>query len=146
MALVTMEVFPDARCSRREAEVVTDVVLSQMTRTSGTDWALGIEARARALVSGGEAADSCYREAIDYLGRTRLRVELGRARLPPREGLRRARHQLPQPACPRAPHPARRGAGGHIARLNLLARREPGKESGRFPVSGGALPLGAEQQ
>jgi DNA-binding CsgD family transcriptional regulator len=66
-------------------------MLSQMTRASGTDWALGIEARARALVSGGEAADSCYREAIDYLGRTRLRVELGRAHLVYGEWLRRQR-------------------------------------------------------
>jgi DNA-binding CsgD family transcriptional regulator len=65
--------------------------LSQMTRASGTDWALGIEARARALVSGGEAADSRYREAIDYLGRTRLRVELGRAQLVYGEWLRRQR-------------------------------------------------------
>jgi DNA-binding CsgD family transcriptional regulator len=65
--------------------------LSQMTRASGTDWALGIEARARALVSGDEAADSLYREAIDYLGRTRLRVELGRAQLVYGEWLRRQR-------------------------------------------------------
>src|ERR1700722_9345225 len=62
--------------------------LSQMTRASGTDWALGIEARSRALVSDGEAADSCYREAIDYLGRTPLRVELGRAQLVYGEWLR----------------------------------------------------------
>jgi DNA-binding CsgD family transcriptional regulator len=66
--------------------------LSQMTRASGTDWALGIEARARALVSGDEAADSRYREAIDYLGRTPLRVELGRAQLVYGEWLRRQRH------------------------------------------------------
>jgi DNA-binding CsgD family transcriptional regulator len=66
--------------------------LSQMTRASGTDWALGIEARARALVSSGEAADSRYREAIDYLGRTRLRVELGRAQLVYGEWLRHQRH------------------------------------------------------
>jgi len=65
--------------------------LSQMTRASGTDWVLGIEARARALVSGGETADSRYREAIDYLGRTRLRVELGRAQLLYGEWLRRQR-------------------------------------------------------
>jgi DNA-binding CsgD family transcriptional regulator len=65
--------------------------LSQMTRASGTDWALGIEARARALVSEGEAADSHYREAIDYLGRTPLRVELGRAQLLYGEWLRRQR-------------------------------------------------------
>jgi DNA-binding CsgD family transcriptional regulator len=55
--------------------------LSQMTRACGTDWARGIEARSRALVSDGEAAEACYREAIDYLGRTPLRVELGRAHL-----------------------------------------------------------------
>jgi DNA-binding CsgD family transcriptional regulator len=65
--------------------------LSQMTRASGTDWALGIEARARALVSGDEAADRRYREAIDYLGRTPLRVELGRAQLVYGEWLRRQR-------------------------------------------------------
>src|SRR5439155_15505093 len=65
--------------------------LSQMTRASGTDWALGIEARARALVSEGEAADRRYREAIDYLGRTPVRVELGRAQLVYGEWLRRQR-------------------------------------------------------
>jgi DNA-binding CsgD family transcriptional regulator len=55
--------------------------LSQTTRASGTDWARGIEARSRALVSEGEAAEAGYREAIDYLGRTLLQVELGRAHL-----------------------------------------------------------------
>jgi DNA-binding CsgD family transcriptional regulator len=65
--------------------------LSQMTGASGSDWALGIEARARALVSNDEAADIRYREAIDYLGRTRLRVELGRAQLVYGEWLRRQR-------------------------------------------------------
>jgi DNA-binding CsgD family transcriptional regulator len=65
--------------------------LSDMTRASGTDWALGIEARARALVSDGETADRRYREAIDYLGRTPLRVELGRAQLVYGEWLRRQR-------------------------------------------------------
>jgi DNA-binding CsgD family transcriptional regulator len=65
--------------------------LSQMTRASGTDWALGIEARAQALVSEGDAADRRYREAIDYLGRTRLRVEFGRAQLVYGEWLRRER-------------------------------------------------------
>ena len=65
--------------------------LAEVTRASGTDWALGIEARARALVSDGEAADSRYREAISYLGRTRLRVELGRAQLVYGEWLRRQR-------------------------------------------------------
>jgi len=46
-----------------------------------TDWGLGIEARSRALVSGGDTAESLYREAVDRLGRTRLRPELARAHL-----------------------------------------------------------------
>jgi DNA-binding CsgD family transcriptional regulator len=63
--------------------------LSDSTRASGTDWALGVEARSRALVSDGAAAETCYREAIDRLGRTRLRVDLGRAHLLYGEWLRR---------------------------------------------------------
>jgi DNA-binding CsgD family transcriptional regulator len=46
-----------------------------------TDWGLGIEARSRALMSTGSTAESLYREAIDRLGRTRLRPELARAHL-----------------------------------------------------------------
>jgi DNA-binding CsgD family transcriptional regulator len=65
--------------------------LSETTRAGGTDWALGIEARSRALVSSGENADACYRAAIDRLGRTPLRAELGRAHLLYGEWLRRQR-------------------------------------------------------
>ncbi|GAA1240391.1 LuxR family transcriptional regulator [Pseudonocardia aurantiaca] len=68
--------------------------LSETTRASGTDWALGIEARSRALLSDAEAAESAYREAIDRLGRTRIRGELARARLLYGEWLRRARRRL----------------------------------------------------
>jgi ATP/maltotriose-dependent transcriptional regulator MalT len=74
--------------------------LTESTQPAGTDFALGIEARSRALVSAGEAAESMYREAIERLGRTRLRPELGRAHLLYGEWLRRegrridAREQL----------------------------------------------------
>jgi DNA-binding CsgD family transcriptional regulator len=51
------------------------------TRPCGTDWALGIEARCRALLSDGAVADELYREAIDRLSRTLLRPELARAHL-----------------------------------------------------------------
>jgi DNA-binding CsgD family transcriptional regulator len=74
--------------------------LSHSTRASGTDWALGIEARSRALVSAGQAAEDLYREAIDRLGRTHVRVDLVRAHLLYGEWLRRenrrtdAREQL----------------------------------------------------
>jgi DNA-binding CsgD family transcriptional regulator len=55
--------------------------LSQMTAIIGTDWALGIEARSRALLSDGDAADGLYRRAIEHLSRSEARVELARAHL-----------------------------------------------------------------
>jgi len=67
--------------------------LSGMTRFCGTDWALGAEARSRALVSDGEDAENLYREAIDRFGRTRLRVDLARAHLVYGEWLRRQRRR-----------------------------------------------------
>ena len=65
-----------------------------------SDWALGIEARLRALASEGDAAELAYRESIERLERTRVRVELARSRLLYGEWLRRegrrvdAREQL----------------------------------------------------
>ena len=74
--------------------------LEQFTQAGGTEFGLGVEARCRALVSAGETAENLYREAIDRLGRTRLRPELARAHLLYGEWLRRgdrradAREQL----------------------------------------------------
>ncbi|TDD21770.1 helix-turn-helix transcriptional regulator [Kribbella turkmenica] len=55
--------------------------LSEATQACGTDWALGVEARSRALLSEGATADALYREAIERLSRTRVRVNLARAHL-----------------------------------------------------------------
>ena len=68
--------------------------LSEMTAASGTDWALGVEARSRALLSDGEAAEPLYRQAIERLERTRVRVELARAHLLYGEWLRRERRRV----------------------------------------------------
>src|SRR6185436_19514368 len=54
--------------------------LSEHTRASGTDWALGIEAGSRALLSDGGDAEPLYREAIERLERSRGAIHLARAR------------------------------------------------------------------
>jgi DNA-binding CsgD family transcriptional regulator len=68
--------------------------LSDSARASGTDWALGTEACARALLSGGQTAERLYREALVRLGRTRLRVPLARAHLLYGEWLRRENRRI----------------------------------------------------
>jgi DNA-binding CsgD family transcriptional regulator/tetratricopeptide (TPR) repeat protein len=64
-------------------------LLSTGTRASGGDWALGVQAYTRALLSDAQSAERPYREAIDRLGRTRVRVTLARAHLLYGEWLRR---------------------------------------------------------
>jgi DNA-binding CsgD family transcriptional regulator len=68
--------------------------LQETARAAGTDWALGVEARSRALLCNGPSADRLYREAIERLGRTQLRPELARAHLVYGEWLRRAGRRL----------------------------------------------------
>jgi DNA-binding CsgD family transcriptional regulator len=68
--------------------------LAESTSATDADWGLGILARSRALLSEGEAAESSYREAIDRLGRSRLRPELARSHLHYGEWLRRENRRL----------------------------------------------------
>jgi DNA-binding CsgD family transcriptional regulator len=63
--------------------------LSSRTQATGTDWALGIEATARALLSNPRDAEPLYREAVERLARTRGMVHVARARLLYGEWLRR---------------------------------------------------------
>jgi DNA-binding CsgD family transcriptional regulator len=67
--------------------------LSERTCVTPTEWGLGIEARVRALLSDGDAAESLYRESIERLGRTPVRAELARAHLLYGEWLRRERRR-----------------------------------------------------
>jgi DNA-binding CsgD family transcriptional regulator len=74
--------------------------LASRAQASGTEWALGLAARSRALTTTGAAAEPHYREAIERLGRSRMAVFLARTHLVYGEWLRRegrrrdAREQL----------------------------------------------------
>jgi DNA-binding CsgD family transcriptional regulator len=78
--------------------------LSERTRLSGTDWALGIEARSQALLSDGQVAENLYVEAIERLGRSRIKVHLARAQLVYGEWLRRRGRRIDARAPLRAAH------------------------------------------
>ena len=83
-----------ARCDRPDLAAATLDRLAERTRATGTDWALGTEARSRALVSDGPEADALYQEAIARLARTRVTVHLARAHLVYGEWLRREQRRV----------------------------------------------------
>jgi DNA-binding NarL/FixJ family response regulator len=74
------------------------------TSVAPTDWALGIQARCRGLLSTGTDADEQYREAIARLTRTGLRPELARSHLLYGEWLRRERRRVDARAQLRTAH------------------------------------------
>jgi DNA-binding CsgD family transcriptional regulator len=106
--------------------------LTERTRATPTDWALGIEARVRALLSEGEAAESLYRESIEHLGRTRVRVELARGHLLYGEWLRRERRRIDARAQLRTAHDMLNTMGieafAERARRELLATGETARK------------------
>jgi DNA-binding CsgD family transcriptional regulator len=95
---------PATRCGR--ADVATDALdrLATKARSTGTEWALGIEARSRALLGEDGRAEDWFREAIEHLSRTRVRAELARAHLLYGEWLRRANRRLDARAQLRTAH------------------------------------------
>jgi DNA-binding CsgD family transcriptional regulator len=120
----------EAAARSEMSELAADALerLSSITQASGTDWALGLEARSRALLSDGEAAERLYGEAVERLGRTRLRGELARARLLYGEWLRREHRRVDAREQLRAAHEmlGRMGARAFAerARRELLATGE----------------------
>ncbi len=91
----------EAAVRNREPQVARDAMEQLPKHTlDESDWAMGIEARSRALVSDGEEAERWYAEAVERLARTPFRTELARAHLLYGEWLRRegrrvdAREQL----------------------------------------------------
>jgi DNA-binding CsgD family transcriptional regulator len=83
-----------ARSGMREMADAAYRQLAEMRAATDTDWLCGIEARSRALLTDGETAETLYRESIERLGRTRVRLELARAHLLYGEWLRRERRRV----------------------------------------------------
>ena len=82
-----------ARSGMTEVAVATYRWIAEMTSASGTNWALGVEARSAALVTEGNAAEGLYQDSIMHLDRSRVRAELARAHLLYGEWLRRQRRR-----------------------------------------------------
>ena len=113
--------------------------LAEATRPAGTDFALGIEARCRALLSDGATADELYREAIDRLRRTQLRPELARAHLLYGEWLRREDRRLDARKQLRTAHDMLTAIGmeafAERARRELVATGESVRKHGTESVT-----------
>jgi DNA-binding CsgD family transcriptional regulator len=133
-----------------ETRIARDALdlLAERTRAWGTEEGLGVEARCRALLSEGDAAEACYREAIGRLGPTRLRPDLARAHLLYGEWLRRerrrgeAREQL-RTACQMLDEIGMEGFAER-ARRELLATGEAAGKRAVQPARGGT-PLTSQE-
>jgi DNA-binding CsgD family transcriptional regulator len=106
--------------------------LSERTRVTSTGWLLGIEARVRALLSDGDAADRLYRESIDRLSGSAVRAELARTHLLYGEWLRRERRRVDAREQLRLAHAMLDGMGAEAfaerARRELLATGETARK------------------
>jgi hypothetical protein len=103
--------------------------LSERTRASGTEWALAMEARSRALLTAGASAESLYDEAISRLTAGRVGFHLARAQLVYGEWLRRenrrvgARVQLAPPTIASSASGPRRSPSAPVASCSPPAKR-----------------------
>ena len=93
---LTLHELVEAAVRSGETAVAAEALhqLVQSTQASGTDWARGVEARSRALLSAGDEADALYLEAIERLDRSPVRSEAARAHLLYGEWLRRENRRV----------------------------------------------------
>ena len=117
-----------ARSGKPERAADALARLTEIAEANGTDWALAFLARSRALLAEGQAAERLYREALERLGRTRIRVALGRTLLVYGEWLRRENRRVDAREQLRAAHALLSEIGMEVfaerARRELLATGE----------------------
>ena len=95
LAPLALSELIEAAVRTGRAEVADDALQRLLGLTvAGSDWAAGIEARARALLSAGEVAEHWYSESVACLARTPLRPELARSHLLYGEWLRRENRRI----------------------------------------------------
>ena len=127
------------RSGRDQLASVTLERLVERTQASGTDWALGIEARSRALLAAGPGADAFYQEAIARLGRGHVALHLARAQLVYGEWLRRENRRVDARQQLSAAYELfdRFGAEGFAerARRELSATGETARRRAAVPIS-----------
>jgi ATP/maltotriose-dependent transcriptional regulator MalT len=117
-----------ARCG--EMDLAQDALdrFAERNDVSANDWGRGVEARSRALLTAGDAAERLYEEAIERLGRTRLHPELARAHLLYGEWLRRQNRRVDARAQLRTAHSMLAAIGmeafAERARVELVATGE----------------------
>jgi DNA-binding CsgD family transcriptional regulator len=83
-----------ARSGKPDRAAMAVERLVERTQTSGTEWALGFQARSVALVTQGPGAEKHYREAIERFGRCAASAHRARAHLIYGEWLRRERRRI----------------------------------------------------
>jgi DNA-binding CsgD family transcriptional regulator len=130
---VSMWALPElveAAARTSNTKVAADALerLAETTQAGGTDFGLGLEARSRAVMSQGQAAEGRYCEAVERLGRAGLRTELARAHLLYGEWLRRESRRVDARAQLRTAHEMLdaigMGAFAERARRELIATGE----------------------
>jgi DNA-binding CsgD family transcriptional regulator len=85
---------PATRTGRTNLAAEAMKRLASKAYATGTEWALGIDARSRALLSEDDRAEGSFQKAIDHLSRTRVRAELARTHLLYGEWLRRMNRRV----------------------------------------------------
>jgi len=113
-----------SRTGRRAAALPALERLAAGTSAGGTAWGNAIEDRSRALLSEGSAAEALYRDALDQLAPTPLRLDRARTHLVFGEWLRREHRPVAAREQLRAAHElfTEFGADGYAERARVELR------------------------